>query len=57
MIEPKDLPRIKELIMELNSRAEIRKSMLDQLWTIENHTETLRTELMKLLNHTELYKP
>jgi hypothetical protein len=55
MIDPKNLPRIKKLIIELNSRAELRKAMLDQLWAIENYTEGLRIELMKLLDHEELY--
>jgi hypothetical protein len=55
MIDPANLPRIKKLIIELNSIAEVRKGMLDQLWSVENHTEQLRIELMKLLNHKELY--
>jgi hypothetical protein len=57
MINPDDLPRIKRLIIELNSIAEVRKSMLDQMWAVENHTEQLRIELMKLLNHKELITP
>jgi hypothetical protein len=30
MIDPDNLPRIKKLIIELNSIAEVRKGMLDQ---------------------------
>lgn len=50
-IDPKNLPRIRELIVELNSVATQRKECTDRLWVLEERGEILRIELMKLLNH------
>lgn len=45
----KDAKRVKKLIFELNAVAETRKTLLDHIWAMENHTEQMRIELLTIL--------
>lgn len=47
----KGVAHTKNLITKLNTIGQTRKSLLDQLWILENEGEKLRVELLEALDH------